>query len=290
VESVTRPVLEVLIPTYRRPTALASTLAGLFGQTRQDFGVIVADQSPEDSPTQAPELRTVAQAFANRGQPVQLHRRPERRGLAEQRQFLLSQARAPYVLYLDDDLLCEPWVVANLLQTMEQERCGFVGMAPIGLSHRDDVRPHEQSIEFWEGPVQPEQYVFETVPWLRHKLHNAANPLHLSWRYGREGIVRYKVAWVGACVLYDREKLLAAGGYSWWSELPPEHCGEDVLAELLVMRRYGGCGILPSGVYHLDLPTNVPDRRANTNDLICKYLGTNRVAAAGSPGEGQGSC
>jgi hypothetical protein len=64
------------------------------------------------------------------------------------------------------------------------------------------------------------------------------------------------------------------GGYSWWDELPPEHCGEDVLAELLVMRRYGGCGVLPSGVYHLELPTTVPNRQHNTDALIRKYLGT----------------
>jgi hypothetical protein len=38
------------------------------------------------------------------------------------------------------------------------------------------------------------------------------------------------------------------------------HCGEDVLAELRVMARYGGCGLAPSGAYHQDLVTTVPDR------------------------------
>jgi hypothetical protein len=145
-------------------------------------------------------------------------------------------------------------------------------MAPIGLSHADDVRPHEQAIEFWDGPVEPEEFVFDTVPWMRHKVHNAANPLHLGSRYASQETRLYKVAWIGACVLYDRAMLVDAGGFSWWNELPDEHCGEDVLAELLVMRRFGGCGILPSGAYHLELPTTVQDRRFNTNDLIRKYL------------------
>lgn len=267
------PTLEVLIPTYQRTTALAATLAGLFGQTFRDFGIIIADQSVDPSLADAPELLTLRRAFASRGQRVRHLPRTFRHGMAEQRHFLLTQASAPYVLYLDDDLLLEPEVIGRLLEVIRADGCGYVGMAPIGLSHREDIRPHEQEIEFWDGPVRPEPYTFDTVPWQRYKLHNAANPLHLSWKYAKSGTRRYKVAWVGACVLFDRQKLLDVGGYSWWAELPEQHCGEDVLAELLVMHRYGGCGILPSGVYHLELPTNVPDRRHNTNDLIRKYLG-----------------
>jgi glycosyltransferase involved in cell wall biosynthesis len=266
--------VNVLIPTYRRTTALATTLASLFGQTYRDFDVIIADQTEAERSVHSQELETLTRAFALRGQSVQHVRRSNRRGMAEQRHFLLSQARAPLVLYVDDDLLLDPGVVERMVGVIQSEGCGFVGMAPIGLSHIDDVRPGEQQIELWEGPVQPESYVFETVPWHRYKLHNAANPLHLSAKYARDRVVRYKVAWVGACVMFDRLKLLDVGGYSWWAELPEEHCGEDVLAELLVMRRYGGCGVLPSGVYHLELPTNVPDRRHNTDDLIRKYLGS----------------
>lgn len=266
--------LEVLIPTYRRTTALATTLASLFGQTTRNFDIIVADQTEAEAFKPSLEIQTLQQAFAVRSQVLQIHQRQTRRGMAEQRQYLLTQARAPHVLYLDDDVLLEPEVVERMLTVLRSQECGFVGMAPIGLSHVTDVRPHEQHIEFWDGPVEPEVYRFETVPWERYKLHNAANPLHLSWMYAIDRTVLYKVAWVGACVMYDRQKLSDVGGYSWWNELPPEHCGEDVLAELLVMRRYGGCGILPSGVYHLELPTNVPNRRHNTNDLIKKYLGS----------------
>lgn len=273
--------LEVLIPTYRRPVALATTLTSLFGQTFRDFDVIISDQTEPAQLATTEEQTTLVRAFALRGQRVRRIHRPDRRGMAEQRHFLLTQASADYVLFLDDDLLLEPDVLDRLIGVLRSEGCGYVGMAPIGLSHLEDVRPHEQEIELWDGPVQPEQYVFETVPWHRYKLHNAANPLHLGWRYARDRTVRYKVAWVGACVMFDRQKLLDVGGYGWWHELPPEHCGEDVLAELLVMRRYGGCGVLPSGVYHLELPTNVPDRRHNTNELIRKYLGTHSLPEVG---------
>jgi len=273
-ESEATRQLDVLIPTYRRAAALAATLASLFGQTFHDFDVIIADQTEEPTAAASPELLTIRRAFENRGQRVRYYHRPERRGMAEQRQFLLTRAKARYVLYLDNDLLLEPDVVGRMLEAIQIDPCGYVGMACIGLSHREDVRPHECEIEFWDGPVQPEKYTFDTVPWMRYKLHNAANPLHLSRQYAADGKTRrYKVAWVGACTLYNREKLLGVGGFSWWSELPPEHCGEDVLAQLRVMAEHGGCGILPSGVYHLELPTTIADRRFNTNDLIRKFLG-----------------
>jgi GT2 family glycosyltransferase len=268
--------VDVLIPTHRRKTALATTLAGLFGQTSHDFDVVVSDQTEGDSPLESPELVTLARAFRLRGQRVRYLRHLPKRGLAEHRHFLLEQATAPYVLYVDDDLLLEPWVVKNMLSTIQAEGCGFVGMAVSGLQHVHDVRPHEQEIELWDGSVRPERYSFETAPMYRYKLHNAANPLHLSWRFAGQGIVRYRIAWVGACAMYDREKLLDCGGYSWWSELPVEHAGEDVLAQMLVANRYGGCGILPSGVYHLELPTEVPNREANTNELLSRYLSQRR--------------
>ncbi|MND05479.1 hypothetical protein D3C83_262960 [compost metagenome] len=61
-------------------------------------------------------------------------------------------------------------------------------------------------------------------------------------------------------MLFDTDKLRAAGGFDFWRQLPPDHCGEDVLAQLRVMERYGGCGIIPSGAYHMELSTTLPRR------------------------------
>jgi len=63
--------------------------------------------------------------------------------------------------------------------------------------------------------------------------------------------------------MYQTAKLRQAGGFTFWRDLPREHCGEDVLAQLRVMERYGGCGLIPSGVYHQELPTTVPDRQVD---------------------------
>ena len=156
------------------------------------------------------------------------------------------------------------------------EGCGFVGCAAAGLEHLDDVRPHQQGIELWDDRVEPEPVSPDTLPsiWHRHMVNNAANPLHLEQRLVTgDGVVRYKVAWVGgANVLFDREKLLSVGGFSWWDRLPAEHAGEEVVVQLLLLRKYGGCAILPSGTYHMGLPTTVEDRRRNATELFADLI------------------
>jgi GT2 family glycosyltransferase len=240
------------------------TLAGLSAQTLPSFRVVVSDQSPHRESTSAPEVQTCVRLLRARGRQVELLQHP-RRGMAEQREFLLRQATAPYALFLDDDVLCEPNVLARLLRVMQQQRCGFVGAPLIGLSHLEDVRPHEQQVELWRGPVVPEPFGPDDERWQRHRLHNAANAWHVERRLQAtdEVPVVYKVAWVGGCVLYDVAKLRDVGGFGFWRDLPRDHCGEDFLAQLRLRERYGGCGVLPSGAYHQQLETTVHDRRVD---------------------------
>lgn len=256
--------VDVLIPTYERAAALAVTLASVAAQTHRDLAIVVSDQSAR-AVEESGEVRAVARLLRAQGREIRFHRHLPRRGLAEQRAFLLSQSRARWALFLDDDVVVEPDLVARLLRALRDEGCGFVGSAVIGLSHAHNVRPHQQAIELWEGPVRPERVVPGGPSWARHHLHSAANLWHVQQRLGLtpETQRKYKVAWVGACVLYDREKLVDCGGFEFWRDLPDAHCGEDVLAQLRVMERHGGCGLIPSGAYHMELPTTVTDRRVD---------------------------
>ena len=208
------------------------------------------------------------------GHKVTLHRHLPPKGMAEQRNFLLEQSRARYAHFIDDDVVLDPPVMERMLRTLQAEGCGFVGCPATGLEYLHDVRPHQQNIELWEGPVRPEPFEPDLLPWDRHKVNNAANPLHLEQRLVRDGeVVRYKLAWVGgANVLFDRQKLLEVGGFSWWERLPKGHAGEEVVVQFLLIRKYGGCGILPTGTYHLGLPTNVADRRRNATELFGELL------------------
>lgn len=262
--------VDILIPTCGRPAALAVTLTSLVYQGYRDFRVIVSDQSPGGAAWEAGEAQAALRVLRAHGQEALLLRNLPRRGMAQQRQFLLDRVSAPYCLFLDDDLILEPYVLGNMLLAIREAGCGFVGSAVIGLSYIEDVRPHQQAIEFWEGPVRPEVLRPSTSGWERHRLHNAANLYHVQQRLGLEpGEPRkYKVAWVGGCVLYDSARLRSAGGFSFWQELPEQHAGEDVLAQLRVMAKFGGCGLIPSGVYHQELPTTLPDRQVDAPRVL----------------------
>ncbi|QBD78331.1 glycosyltransferase family 2 protein [Ktedonosporobacter rubrisoli] len=270
--------IDVLIPTYRRKTGLAIVLTSLLGQTFADFNVVISDQTEEENCyLDSIEIQTLVRALRWHGHKVALHRHLPPRGMAEQRHFLLEQSAAPYVHFIDDDVLLDPSVLQRMLTVLETESCGFVGCPATGLHLLQDVRPQQQHIELWNGPVRPEPFKASSIPWERHLVNNAANPLHLEQRLVEPGqVLRYKIAWVGgANVLFDRAKLLSVGGFSWWQRLPREHAGEEVVVQFLLIRKYGGCGILPSGTYHLGLPTNVENRERNATELfaeLCEEL------------------
>ncbi len=227
----------ILIPTYSRTTALAVTLTSLCFQSHSDFDVVISDQTEGADVAADPSVQTAMRLLQLRGHTVQAWKHLPRRGIAEQREFLLSKSESTYSLFLDDDLILEPYVVENMVTALAKEQCGFVGQAVLGLSYARDLRPTEQAIEFWDTEVQPETIRPGTEKWQRHKLHNAANLLHVqrNLAISPEGQRKYKIAWVGGCILYDTEKLRTVGGYSFWEELPPNHAGEDVLVQIRLM-------------------------------------------------------
>lgn len=263
--------IDVLVPTRNRPVEFATTLAGLAAQSGPGFRVIVSDQSDEHPSYATAPARTLTRQLRRTGHPVVLHHHLPRRGLAEHRQFLLNQAHGRYVLFLDDDVWLEPEVMTRMYSAISLLRCGFVGCAMQGLSYLDDSRPAELAgYEEWRGPIRPERIKAGTPEFDRWRLHNAANLIHLAegldippgcWR-------AYHVAWIAGCVLFDREKLVACGGFDFWPRLPAEHAGEDVVAQWRVLARYGGAGLLPSGAIHLESPTTVPDRRVQATDVL----------------------
>jgi hypothetical protein len=229
--------ISVLIPTYERPEALVMTLSGLASQIVTNLQVVVSSQGRHRA-QESPVARAIGRVIEARGGTVEWHHRKPR-GIAEQRHFLLGCAEAEPVLFL------------------EAERCGFVGAFPTGLTFLDDVRPEQQVFEPWEGPVRPEVVEKDEPGWQRWHLHRASNLYHLAQTLdlppGR--FLRYKVAWISACVLYSRKKLLEVGGFSFWERLPRYHKAEDIVVQNLLMRRFGGCGVVPSGTYHAEVET-----------------------------------
>ena len=265
------PVVDVLIPTVGRLAELAVTLAGLAAQDDPAFSVLISDQSDDGQALRAPAVVAMVRVLQAQGRRVEIVRHLPRRGLAEHRQFLLEQASAELVLFLDDDVWLEPHSLERMTEAIRALDCGFVGSAPMGLSFLSDRRPHHQaSFERWEGPVRPERVRMDSPAIARASLHGAANLVHVAEHVPvpRDGWVPYKIAWIGACTLFSREALVRSGGFDFWDRLPPVHAGEDVAAQWRVMERYGAAGILPSGAVHLEAPTTVPDRTVEARDVV----------------------
>lgn len=278
--------VDVLVPTCDRACALAVTLTALSAQTYPRMRIIVSDQSDGESAFERAEVKALLRYLKALGREVQTWRNLPRLGMAQQRAFLLSKASAPYCLFLDDDVLIESDLVERLHRSITEQQCGFVGSALHGLSYLDQERPAQQYIEFWESAVEPELVEPQGAAWARHHLHSAANLFHVQSRLGlsRAATRHYRVAWIGGCVLFDTGKLRAVGGFDFWPELPPEHCGEDVLAQLRVMERFGGCGMIPSGAYHMELPTTISVRKVDAPMLLFAAAPVHGAGSApGSP-------
>jgi GT2 family glycosyltransferase len=262
--------VDVLIGTCERPAALAVTLTSLFAQDHPHLRIVIADQGEVRRVDQAPEVNAIVSLLRAKGHEVEIHCHLPPRGLAEQRHFLLDQARAPYVLFLDDDVVLEPQIVGRLLKAIREQGCGFVGSAPIDMSHAAKPPSPPPRVEFWEGRVEPEVVLPDTSAWDRHQLHCAANLYHVQKRLGLRADEQrlYRVAWVGGCVLFDAAKLRAVGGFDFWDELPPEHRDEDVYVQLHVMARDGGCAVMPSGAYHQERPAAIRRRKIDVPYLL----------------------
>jgi GT2 family glycosyltransferase len=262
--------ITILIPTYKRVKALAVTLTSLYYQSETNFNIVIADQSGDDALETDATLQTIKRLLEIKGSPVAILKNLPPKGMAQQRQFLLDHSTSTYSLFLDDDLILDQYVVRNMKEMLEKHSIGFVGCAVIGLSYKNDFRPHQQEIEFWQGEITPETIVPKSREWERYRVHNAANIYHVEQKFNAtpDNPIPYKIAWVGGCVMYDTDMLREVGGFSFWKELPDKHCGEDVLAQLRVMKKYGGCAIIPSGVYHQELETTVPDRNVNAPEYL----------------------
>lgn len=260
--------LDVLVPTRNRTQALAVTLTSLSQQQNVKFNLFISDQSDHPLQTKNSILSTPLSLIEKRGSLVSLQRHLPLKGICENRNFLLNLSHSPRVLFLDDDIVLESNLLERLLKGLEMTRAAFIGSAPLGLSFIHDVRPHEQDIEFWSKEVKPEKIHVRSKEWNRYALHNAANLYHLQQRLKLQTDAYYRVAWVGGCVLYDRHKLESVGGFSFWPHIPATHCGEEVYVQLKLLEKYGGAGLFPSGSYHLELPTTLPDRSFNVPEKL----------------------
>ena len=117
-DSSAEPQVDVLIPSFERQGELAVTLAGLAAQDAPAFRVIISDQTEGAPATEHPAVSAMVRVLRAQGRHVELKRHLPRRGLAEHRHYLLGLSRAPFVLFLDNDVWLEPGTLLRLSQAL----------------------------------------------------------------------------------------------------------------------------------------------------------------------------
>jgi hypothetical protein len=122
------PAVDVLISTRDRPVELATTLAGLAAQNGLPFRIVLSDQS--ELPLGHAAIAMI-RALRRQGIAVKtLCNRPPR-GLAHQRDFLLGHARAPYLLFLHDNVLLKTGALQRLYTVITKLGCGMVSYSDV---------------------------------------------------------------------------------------------------------------------------------------------------------------
>ena len=120
-----------------------------------------------------------------------------------------------------------PWVLKTLLQTLELEGCAFVGAFPRAFPTQDDVRPGQQRIDYWSGPVSPEAVDPGSGEWERWHLHRAANLHHVCQSIPPETGAPLQGS-VDCIVRTVRPaKAPRCRRLPFWDRLPQYHSGEE---------------------------------------------------------------
>ncbi|MFL5407307.1 MAG: glycosyltransferase family 2 protein [Myxococcales bacterium] len=189
----------VVIPTYQRKDRLARVLTGLAHQTVANFDAVVVDDGSTDGT--AEYLREARFPFEVRA-IRQLNAGP---GAA--RNAGVAAARGEIVLFLDDDVLPSPDLVAEHLRAQSAKpRCAVMG--PLGSLPR-----YPQPWVAWEQAMLEDQYAAMTRG---------------DWE------PTFRQFWTGNASV-AREEILAAGGFD-----PAFRRAEDVeLAARLARRGVG---------------------------------------------------
>ncbi len=202
------PEISVVVPTYRRPDLLERCLGSLAAQDlpADRHEVIVVDDGSADRTTDVlgtwsrglPQLRALTQS--------------ENRGPAAARNRAWREARAPVVLFLDDDIVVPPALVrthVELHRSADDPHLGILGrvdwapeLAVTRFMHWLDRSGLQFAYDTWlrPGPVDPPYAAFYTANLsMRRSLLEASGgfderfpfpayeDIELAWRLARHG-------------------------------------------------------------------------------------------------------
>lgn len=127
--------MSVIIPTRDRTEALTRTLRSLLASTEVPEEFVIVDAS---SGTEAADVAETLFAV-HQDAPRLVLRRAAEAGAASQRNEAVALATCDYVLFCDDDIVCEPECLARLWQAMRSD--GRIGGINASIVNQTYVRP-----------------------------------------------------------------------------------------------------------------------------------------------------
>lgn len=227
----------VIIATADRPGPLRGCLRSLAAQTRLPDEIIIADASCTDA------TADLVRDFAFPAGCELRHHRCARRGASAQRNEGIDRARGGVVFFLDDDVVCEPAFVEEILAVFAADERGVIGGVSGTITNQTFVRPSWISrlfMRWMAGRRLDDRGGYLIGPAWNHLPADAGDGAR-------------PVEWLpSGCTAYRAEALRehrfndAFGQYSF---------AEDVHLSALVGRRWKLMNTSRARVYHHDLGT-----------------------------------
>lgn len=172
-------LVSVVVPTYNRGAAIASTIESVLAQTLKasEFEIVIVDDGSTDD-----TWEFLQSAYANHPQ-IRLFRTPNG-GVAKARNFGLEQARGEFTAYLDHDDLWKPSKLQRQRLVLEEKPevgmvySGWREIAPSGEEVSPALREYNEG--WWqpaEGEVGWWTYMPSRKTFLRNPIISMSVPL-----------------------------------------------------------------------------------------------------------------
>ncbi len=156
------PKVSVIMPAYNAERFVADAVESILGQTLRDIELLVYDDASSDRTTE------ICEKISKRDSRMRVYRNEENRGVVFASNYLIAEAKAPYVARMDADDIALPerleWQTSFLDQRPEilvvggqqelMDEAGFlIGIVKSPLTHSEIDRQHIQGFCCINGPT-----------------------------------------------------------------------------------------------------------------------------------------
>ena len=233
--------VDVVIPTRDRPVQLARCLSALANQTFDRFGVIVVDDGGTASAERlAPNAvrRAIATRWVRNDAPVGA-------GTSRNRGVALSQA--PYVVFLDDDCVPAPEVIARHHRALASAAGPVVSLGPILApprhrlpvwTHWDADRLQREYARLNSGQRRPRwTHLYTGNVGVRRSDFTAVGGFDHRFTRQEDIELGYRLACLGCRFTFDPAAVVwhhSDRALRTWTQIPASSAHFDVLMDRLI--------------------------------------------------------